>query len=304
MIEFLIANIAQFAIIKLLPWPIGSYTGIAAKAIMAQNKFHRKFRAANAILDSESLRMIETAKADPKLAERKDLLALYLQAQTQERFSSKWLRDVVLNMIIAGRDTTACALSWMFYILATHPEIQEKAFREVDEKLPADSQIDFKAVGHAELPYMHGVLFETLRLYPPIPADTKGAVNDDVLPDGTPIPKHANLVWRNYSLGRDPERYPEPCAVKPERWVPFREPLPHEFPVFQAGPRLCLGMQMAIFEAKIVASMLLREYRFEISPAEAEKITYLSTSLTMSICNSKAQDSHKLWLTPKRRARQ
>lgn len=206
-------------------------------------------------------------------------------------------------MIIAGRDTTACTLSWMFYILATHPEIQDKVCREVDEKLPSGGQLDLKAVGHAELPYMHGVLFETLRLYPPVPADKKEVVNDDVLPDGTMLPKGAMVDWLSYTMGRNPEVYPEPSAVKPERWIPFKEPLPHEFPVFQAGPRLCLGMHMAIFEAKILASSLLRDYTFEISPAEAEKITYLPMSLTMSICNSKEQDSHNLWLTPKRRVR-
>lgn len=296
--DFFMGNMAPLALTDLVPWPMNH---IATHMIRSSSKSYKEFLKANAILDSESRRMIMTARADPKLSQRKDLLALYLQADAQEHFSETWLRDVVLNMIIAGRDTTACTLSWMFYMLATHPEIQEKVCREIDEKLPPDYEINFKSVGPNELPYLHGLLFECLRLYPPVPLDGKEAVADDILPDGTPIPKGAQIDWLPYTLGRDPERYPEPLVVKPERWIPFKEPQPHEFPVFQAGPRLCLGMNMAIMEAKIAAGVLLRDYTFEISAAEAEKITYLSTALTMSICNSKAQDSHNLWLTPKRR---
>merc|ERR1712007_191306 len=110
-----------------------------------------------------------------------------------------------------------------------------------------------------------------------------------------------------YAMGRGPNIYPDPEVVKPERWIPFKEPSQYEFPVFQAGPRICLGMSMAIFEAKIAALMILREYAFDMAPGEAEKITYLPTALTMSICNTKSGeaphtfDSHKLWLVPRLR---
>merc|ERR1712137_403248 len=151
------------------------------------------------------------------------------------------------------------------------------------------------------MPYLNGVLYETLRLYPPVPIDGKEAVADDVLPNGVKVPAHIKLTFMVYCMGRDPVVYPDPETVRPERWIPFKEPLPHEFPVFQAGPRICLGMNMAIFEAKIVAGMLLKDYTFELAAGEAEKITYLPFALTMSICNSKTHDSHNLWMLPKRR---
>merc|ERR1712039_130148 len=99
----------------------------------------------------------------------------------------------------------------------------------------------------------------------------------------------------------DPSVYPDPEEVRPERWIPFKEPSPYEFPVFQAGPRICLGMDMAIFEAKVAATSLLQKYRFELLEGEKEKITY-SATLTMSICNSKNQDSNNLWMVPHPRA--
>lgn len=260
---------------------------------------------------------------------RKDMLALFVQAEGRDRLSPKnsprtspsnskkkdcdpqsasapmtteWLRDVVLNMVIAGRDTTACTLSWMFYILATNPEIQKKLHAEIDAKFVADKVPTIQSVSSSELPYLNGVLYETLRLYPPVPVDGKKAVNDDVLPDGSKVPAGTQMAFMVYAIGRDPNVYPDPDVVKPERWIPFKEPSQYEFPVFQAGPRICLGMHMALFEAKIAALIILREYSFEMAPGEAEKITYLPTALTMSICNTKNEgdkfDSHNLWLIP------
>lgn len=194
-------------------------------------------------------------------------------------------------------------MSWMFYILATHPQIQDQLLVEVDAKLPIGVEPTFKSLAPSEMPYLNAVIYETLRLYPPVPMDTKRAMGDDTLPNGMFVPKNAAVIFSPYTMGRDPQRYPNPEVVQPERWIPFTEPSPYEFPVFQAGPRTCLGVNMAIFEAKIVASMLLREYTFVLAPGEAEKITYLPTALTLSICNSKTHDSHNLWLIPKRRQR-
>lgn len=304
LIEFALTNTPKLVMMKLLPWPFGGNFGLAHRLFAARNPLFREFKSSFKTLDTESRRLIASCRADPKIHERKDLLALFVQAEEQERFSTAWLRDMVLNFVIAGRDTTACLLSWMFYMLATHPEIQQKLQAEIDAKFGSGTSPTIKGVAASEMPYLNGVLYEALRLYPPVPINFKEAQADDVLPDGTPVPKHGNVTYLTWVMGRDPERYPDPLAVKPERWIPFREPQPHEFPVFQAGPRICLGMNMSIFEAKIAASMLLRDYSFKLAPGEAEKISYLPAALTMSICNSKDRgtfDSHNLWVIPTRR---
>merc|ERR1712087_117726 len=90
--------------------------------------------------------------------------------------SAEWLRDVVLNFVIAGRDTTACTLSWMFYILSTHPESQRRVQDEIGAKFPACTTPTFQSLSASEMPYLNGVLYETLRLYPPVPIDSKQAV--------------------------------------------------------------------------------------------------------------------------------
>merc|ERR1712232_1514244 len=104
-------------------------------------------------------------------------------------------------------------------------------------------------------------------------------------------------------MGRDPLAYPDPESVRPERWIPFVAPSPQEFPVFQAGPRICLGMDMAIFEVKVVACILLQKYMFDIAPGEADKISY-GRKLTMAVANDKGQsyESDSLWLIVHRRS--
>lgn len=84
--------------------------------------------------------------------------------------------------------------------------------------------------------------------------------------------------------------------------IPFKQPSLYEFPVFQAGPRFCLGKDMAQFEAKIVAAKLLRRFSFELMEGEAEKINY-SLNITMSLCNSPNKDSYNLWIRPIPRTR-
>jgi len=251
-------------------------------------------------LDKESRKFIASARSDPELSKRKDLLALFIQAEEKESFSATYLRDMVLNFVIAGRDTTACTLSWLFYVLSINPEVQRKLQEEIDAKLPDGEAPTFKAVSARNMPYLNGVVYEVLRLYPPVPVDGKTCQEDDVFPDGTKVPKGTLCMWQPYAMGRDANIYPDPMVVKPERWIPFEAPSPHEFPVFQAGPRICLGMDMAQFEAKIATIMLLQKFSFTLKPGEEDKIHY-SNTLTMSVCNSKNQDSHDLWLIPHNR---
>jgi len=314
LVEFFLSSMIPLTLSELAPWPLGGLNGLNHKIFRNLHPGYREFKRAYAVLDSESHRIISSARKDPQLGQRKDLLALFLQSEGPSSdlsgpMSNEWLRDVVLNFIIAGRDTTACLLSWMFYIIASHPEVQEKMHEEIDAKVASGCRHwSFDTVSHKDLPYMHGVLYETLRLYPPVPVDGKTAIRDDVLPNGAEIPANTNLLFMPYAMGRDKKNYPSPEEVRPERWIPFKEPSSFEFPVFQAGPRICLGMHMAVFEAKIVAASLLQEFSFRLKAGEAEKITYLSTALTMSIINNKlpdgrlgGQESHNLWLIPSAR---
>jgi cytochrome P450 len=302
--EYWMLTLPLVSVTKFLPWPFGGTGGLCMRLHGQCSPLYRRFMSSISELDSESRRIINKCRADPRLSDRKDLLALFMQAVEQEGLpasrSTRYLRDVVLNFIIAGRDTTACTLSWMFYLLGTHPEIQQRVQEEVDRCVPSGTNPTLKLLHHSNMPLLHALLYETMRLYPAVPQDVKEAAEDVALPNGCTLPKGTKLIYIPWAMGRDPEVYPEPMEVRLERWIPFKQPTPHEFPVFQAGPRICLGMDMAIFEAKLVTCMLLQEFSFTLASGEDSKIHY-SHMLTMSVCNSKEQDSHNLWLVPHRR---
>lgn len=211
------------------------------------------FRCEVAKLDKFAFKIIKEARVDSDLTSRRDLLANFLNSKGGDQLSDKELRDIVLNMTIAGRDTTACTLTWLVYILTQNPEVEKELCKEIDEKLKGASPT-LEDLSPENMPYLNGVLFETLRLFPPVPEDEKVVSEDGVeYLDGTPLPKGTHVVFAPYSMGRNPKVYPDPEKVDPMRWIPFKMPNAYEFPVFQAGPRFCLGKDMAQFEAKVSA---------------------------------------------------
>jgi cytochrome P450 len=267
--------------------------------------------------------------------------------------SNKFLRDVVLNFIIAGRDTTAAGLSWTILevlrdkvsrngsghagcrehggsdgILVQGPTEDERICREVStavktaaadatdtsagstggseaqtrylDDLPVGTMFD---VINRGLPRTKAVVSEGLRLHPSVPKDMKFAINEDTLPDGTAVPAGAVVVYSPYAMGRNPLLWEDPLLFKPSRWL-AQEPRGSEnetptraedmsgrgssqrssslfrghgrsvsdyhFPVFNAGPRLCLGRPLAFLEMQMIIAMLLP--RYELSPASPEAL--------------------------------
>ncbi|CAE8643414.1 unnamed protein product, partial [Polarella glacialis] len=133
----------------------------------------------------------------------KSFVGLFLEDAKQrgEDLSEDFLRDLVLNFLIAGRDTTAQALSWTIFCLCKDPRVAAKARAEVAEvcggREPAYEEIN-------RLPYVQAVLHEALRLYPSVPLDFKVAADDDVWPDGTHVRRGNVIVYHIYAMGRDP----------------------------------------------------------------------------------------------------
>ncbi|CAI9107682.1 OLC1v1007096C1 [Oldenlandia corymbosa var. corymbosa] len=176
--------------------------------------------------------------------------------------------DVVISFILAGRDTTSAALTWFFWLLSRHSDVENEILREITEKAESPLFDEVK-----DMPYTHASLYETMRLYPPVPLDTKSAKNDDVLPDGTYVKKGTRVIYHPYAMGRVESvwgaDWPE---FRPERWLESVEPGKRSFvsrdqytyPVFQAGPRVCLGKEMAMLQMKTVVAGILR--RFKVVP--------------------------------------
>ena len=211
----------------------------------------------------------------------------------------KKVEDFAANFIFAGRDSTATALSWLFYELGL-PENKatlEKIFAEIDAVLSgaAPSTEDL-----SDLPHLRGAVWETLRLHPPVYLIMLASKADDIFPDGVHIPKGTRLSISTYAMGRSRALYGEDCLhFKPERWIPFSQPSPYEFPMFKAGRRTCLGKEMALTEIMTVAVLLLQ--RFEPVVLKPKVVTY-GAKLSLSVHDKEAKrDQLMMRLLPRKK---
>ncbi|KAM7255828.1 hypothetical protein ACFE04_011569 [Oxalis oulophora] len=213
--------------------------------------------------------------------ESMDLLSRFL---TSGHSDEDLVTDIVISFIVAGRDTTSAALTWFFYLLYNHPNVENEILTEIKEKSHLSVYEEAK-----DMVYTHAALCETMRLYPPIPIDTKEAESDDIWPDDTVVKKGYRAIYNIYAMGRIETLWGIDWAdYKPERWLKknvdddnqkeniekkkwnFIARDQYAYPVFQAGPRICLGKEMAFLQMKrIVASVL---QRFKIVPAFDEGV--------------------------------
>lgn len=189
--------------------------------------------------------------------------------KTGAELSEDYLRDLVLNFLIAGRDTTAQAITWCFYCLSTHPEVEARAREEV-LKVCGTQGPQYEDLNR--LPYVQAVLHEALRLYPSVPMEGKVSVADDTWPDGTFLPAGTSVVLCVYGIGRDPAVWgPDAEEFRPERWLEMDSvPTNYVYPVFNAGPRECLGRRLAQVEMKACLATLLPHFSLKLAvPPEA-----------------------------------
>jgi cytochrome P450 len=215
--------------------------------------------------------------------EEEDLLALLMGARdeaTGEAMDDRQLRDEVITLFLAGHETTANALSWAFYLLATHPETEMCLREELDEVLGTG---DGRRVPTVEdlpkLAYTKMVVDETLRLYPPAWITNRQAVAEDEIL-GHRIPASAFVMLSPYVLHRHPDYWTDPDAFDPERFAPGQgngRPRFAYFP-FGGGPRQCIGQGMALVEAQLVLAAVLGRCRLRPAsdrPVEAEALATL-----------------------------
>ncbi|CAD6333959.1 unnamed protein product [Miscanthus lutarioriparius] len=154
----------------------------------------------------------------------------------------RFLRDVVVAFVLVGKDTTSSALTWFFWLLVANPR---------------------------GMHYLHAAITEAMRLYPPVPFNGRVAVRDDVLPSGAALRAGWYANYSAYAMGRMEKLWGEDCLeFVPERWLGERgEFVPVDaarYPVFHAGPRVCLGKEMAYVQMKTVAAAVLRRFRVDV----------------------------------------
>lgn len=199
-----------------------------------------------------------------------DLLSRFLNSGHSDE---DFVADIVISFILAGRDTTSAALTWFFWLISGNPMVELEILKEISEKSESTVYDEVK-----DMVYTHASLCESMRLYPPVPTDSKEAVTEDVLPDGNVVRKGDRITYHPYAMGRAEKIWGADWEdFRPERWLEkdgaaekwkFVARDPYTYPVFQAGPRICLGKEMAFLQMKRVVSGVLR--RFKVVPADKE----------------------------------
>jgi len=222
----------------------------------------RRFDRARRELDRIVYGMIARRRADG--IDRGDALSLLMAAsdgETGERPDDEQIRDEVMTLFLAGHETTANALTWTLYLLARHPEI--------DERLG-------EAAADGDREFVLRVARESMRLYPPAWIIGREAKTDVVLADGSPVTKGTTLFISPLILHRRADNFPDPERFDPDRWVAF-EPPPFAYVPFGGGARRCIGEEFAWGELALLLTIFARTYRFERTSSEPVGISPLVT---------------------------
>jgi cytochrome P450 len=234
-----------------------------------------------------------------------DLLSLLLRARDDDGsgMTDTQVRDEAMTLFLAGHETTALVLSWTWYLMAQHPEAEQKLWAELDAVLgggdgpregeaPAEPQGAGDAAGlparqeprppelrrpgrlptvddWPRLKFTEMIALESMRLYPPAYVIGREAVVDLALGDYL-VPRGTTLLMPQWVVQRDPRFFDEPEKFKPERWAEERtKALPRfaYFP-FGGGPRVCIGQQFAMMELVLILATIAQRFRFRLQPGK------------------------------------
>lgn len=187
------------------------------------------------------------------------------------------VRNIVLMALIAGRDTAADGLAWLFHLLTLNPRVEEKLRAELLDKLPKLGT-DFDYVPGMQdvhgLAYLEATICEALRLFSPVGLAQKLCVRDTVFPDGTFVPKGSNIALVYHAMARMPSVWgADAASFVPERFIDSQtgEMLKissGKFSTFNTGPRVCVGRKLAMMEMKMVVACVVSRFHLDEVPGQ------------------------------------
>jgi cytochrome P450 len=230
----------------------------------------RRFERARAKLDQIIYRIVEERRAGG--ADAGDLLSMLLAARDEETggtgMTDQQIRDEVMTLILAGHETTANALSWTWYLLAEHPEVEARLHAELDEVLDGGRRLP-TVEDIARLRYTEMVVSESMRLYPPAWVVGRLAIKD-CESGGYIIPAGALVLVSQYVMHRDARYFPRPASFDPMRWtMEAKESRPaYSYFPFGGGARRCIGEGFAWMELVLLVASIASRWRMTLDPGQ------------------------------------
>jgi cytochrome P450 len=226
----------------------------------ANVRFHRALRA----IDTTVFRIIGEHRRSMNAEDTNpgDLLTTMLGMRdeaTGEGLGDEQLRNETITFLLAGHETTANALTWIFYLLSQNPGVEQRLREE------ADTVLGGRAPASEDLPrlvYTKWVVMEAMRLYPPIWIIERRVIHDDAV-SGFHLPAGSSIVIAPYALHRHPSFWENPEKFDPLR---FEHPPPDAYIPFGAGPRFCIGKEFAMLEAQVITAMVIQSFTLRAVP--------------------------------------
>jgi cytochrome P450 len=226
----------------------------------------QRSKRARAELDSIIYWMIAERRRRPE--DRGDLLSMLLMALDEEGdgtgMTDQQVRDEAMTIFLAGHETTANSLSWTWYLLSQHPDVEARMHAEIDRVL--DGQLPTME-DISRLPFVEQVVTESMRLYPPAWIIGRRALVEYEIA-GYVAPARSVFVTSPYIVHRDARWFTDPLRFNPDRWTPeFKASVPpFAYMPFGGGPRRCIGDQFAWTELVLVASTIAQRWRLRLVP--------------------------------------
>jgi cytochrome P450 len=231
-----------------------------APPLQVPTKTNRDFLSARRLIDRFLFTLI--AERQSTTAAGDDVLARLLIARdetTGQAMSQQQVRDELITLLIAGHETLASSLSWTWYLLMQNPA-QESVLRAelhqiLGKRNPRTSDL-------AKLPFLRGILEESMRLYPPLWSIRRQAIEDDCV-GGYDIPAGSIIILCQYVTHRHPDFWEYPERFDPTRFTPERTAARHRFAYFPfgLGARQCVGNHMAMMEGMLILARLVQGFR-------------------------------------------
>ena len=255
------------ALLVLIRYAFRSFHNPLRVPLWVPTPSNREFLRAKELVDRMIYGLIEERRrSGTRQDDLLDALLWAVDAETGERLSEQQQRDELLTIAAAGHETTANALSWTWYLLATHPDVCARLQKELAAVLGG------RAPTMEDLPrllFTRAVFEESLRLYPPAPAVQRRAVRDTMV-GGQPLTAGSIVLVSLWNLHRHPAFWEQPERFNPDRFAGDRTGSDHHvaFLPFGSGPRTCVGNHFAMVEGVLLLALIAQRYELTLLPGQ------------------------------------